>query len=116
MQKNPRVVYVGNLDEEVTEALIYENFVPFGDIRNIEIPKDPISQQSRGFAFVEFDEENDAAHAIFNKHNAIIRDRAIVVEPSRPTRPKELLNKPIWADEDYYQKYYNSEQPSKHLA
>lgn len=116
MQKNPRMIYVGNIDETVNESVLYEQFIPFGDIKNIDIPKDPISLQFRGFAFVEYEEEEDAKHAIFNKHNSIIGDRAIVVEQSRPTRSKELLNRPIWADEDYYQKYYNSEQPSKHLV
>lgn len=116
MQKNPRMIFIGNLDESITESVIYENFIPFGDIKVIDVPKDPISYQSRGFAFVEYEEEDDAKHAIFNKHNSIIGERAVVVEAARPTRPKELLNKPIWGDEDYYQKYYNSEQPSKHLS
>ena len=107
MRRNPRMIYVGNIGEETDSNMLLELFVPFGDIKNIEIPKDPISQQTRGFAFVEFEEEEDAKHAIFNKHNSLIGDRAIVVEASRPTRPKELLNKPIWADEDYYQKYFN---------
>lgn len=109
MRRNPRMVYVGNIGDDTDYNKLFELFLPFGDIKNIEIPKDPISQQSRGFAFVEFEEEEDAKHAIFNKHNSLIGEKAIVVEASRPTRPKELLNKPIWADEDYYQKYFNTE-------
>ena len=109
MQRNPRMIYVGNIDLDIDYNQLYELFIPFGDIKNLEIPKDPLSLQPRGFAFIEFEEEEDAKHAIFNKHNSMIGDRAIVVEISRPTRSKELLNKPIWADEDYYQKYFNPE-------
>jgi peptidyl-prolyl isomerase E (cyclophilin E) len=101
------MIYVGNIDIETDYNTLYQTFIAFGDIKNVDIPKDPISLQPRGFAFVEYEEEDDAKHAIFNKHNSILADRALVVEPSRPTRPKELLNKPIWADEDYYQKYFN---------
>lgn len=109
MQRNLRMIYVGNIDNSAGYNEIYEMFIPFGDIKNVEIPRDPISQESRGFAFVEFEEEEDAKHAIFNRHNALLAGKAIVVEPSRPTRPKELLNKPIWADEEYYQRYFNPE-------
>lgn len=109
MQRNPRMVYVGNIDTAVEYNTLYGMFIPFGDIKNIEIPRDPISQEPRGFAFVEFEEEQDAKHAIFNMHNSILEGKAIVAEASRPTRSKELLNKPIWADEEYYQKYYNPE-------
>jgi RNA-binding proteins (RRM domain) len=103
------MIYVGNIDYETNYNTIYELFLPFGDIKNVELPGDLISQEPRGFAFVEFEDEEDAKHAIFNKHNSVLGDRVLVVEHSRPTRPKELLNKPIWADEDYYQKYFNND-------
>ena len=109
MRKNPRMIYVGNLDDSADYNKLYELFIPFGDIKNVDIPKDPISLHTRGFAFVEFEEEEDAKHAIFNMHNSLIGENAIVVESSRPTRSKDLLNRPIWADEDYYQKYYKPE-------
>jgi RNA recognition motif-containing protein len=110
MQRNPRMIYVGNIEDSTEYNTLYELFIKFGDIKNIDIPRDPISLQTRGFAFVEYEEEEDAKHAIFNMHNSLINDKSIVVEAARPQRPKELLNKPIWSDEDYYQKYYNSEK------
>jgi peptidyl-prolyl isomerase E (cyclophilin E) len=106
MKKNPRMIFVGNLSDSADYPKLYDLFIPFGDIKNIDIPKDPISLQTRGFAFIEFEDEEDAKHAIFNMHNSLLDENALVVEASRPTRNKDLLNKPIWADEDYYQKYY----------
>lgn len=105
MQRNPRMIFVGNLPSEADYKVIESAFIPFGDIRSINIVTDPITQEKRGFAFVEYDEESDAEHAIFNMHNSELGNKIIRVEAARPIRDKELLNKPIWADEDYFQKY-----------
>lgn len=61
-----RTVYVGGLADEVTEQLINDAFIPFGDILEIQMPVDYESQKHRGFAFVEFETAEDAAAAIDN--------------------------------------------------
>ena len=105
MQKDPKLVYVGNLPKSADYSSVHEYFIPFGDIKEIHIPVDPITQEKRGFAFVEYEEEEDAQHAIFNRHNSTMSDKTVVVEQARPTRSREMLQRPLWADEDYYQKY-----------
>jgi hypothetical protein len=37
---NKRVLYVGGLDETVTDAILHDSFIPFGDIKSVEIPQD----------------------------------------------------------------------------
>ncbi|CAG9333137.1 unnamed protein product [Blepharisma stoltei] len=105
MQKNPRMIFVGNLPDGADYNALNEAFIPFGEIKNIDIPADPITKASRGFAFIEYEEEEDADHAIFNKHNSLMGENSLVVEHARPMRSKEFLNKPIWADSDYHEKY-----------
>lgn len=34
------VIYVGGLDETVNEALIHSAFIPFGEIKSIDLPID----------------------------------------------------------------------------
>lgn len=99
------MVYVGNLPEQANYEMIHEAFIPFGDIKAIDIPADILSKEKRGFAFVEYEDEEDADHAIFNKHNSLMNNNSLVVEHARPMRSKDILNRPIWADEDYHQKY-----------
>jgi len=41
-------------------------FIPFGDINDVQMPLDYESQKHRGFAFVEFELNEDAAAAIDN--------------------------------------------------
>ena len=66
MGDNKRTVYVGGLADEVTEQLVSDAFIPFGDIVEIQMPVDYESQKHRGFAFVEFETAEDAAAAIDN--------------------------------------------------
>lgn len=34
------MLYVGGLDDSVTEELLHAAFIPFGDLKSIQIPKD----------------------------------------------------------------------------
>ncbi|ODQ77051.1 hypothetical protein BABINDRAFT_163784 [Babjeviella inositovora NRRL Y-12698] len=46
-------IYIGNLDPEVTENLLYELFVQFSPVRSVSLPKDKILKTHQGFGFVE---------------------------------------------------------------
>lgn len=61
-----RTIYVGGLADDVTEKLINDAFIPFGDIADIQMPVDYESQKHRGFAFIEYESAEDAAAAIDN--------------------------------------------------
>lgn len=61
-----RTIYVGGLADDVTEKLINDAFIPFGDISDIQMPVDYESQKHRGFAFIEYETAEDAAAAIDN--------------------------------------------------
>lgn len=66
MSNDKRTVYVGGLADEVTERLLNNAFIPFGDIADIQMPVDYESQRHRGFAFIEYEQGEDAASAIDN--------------------------------------------------
>ena len=57
-------VYVGNLDEKMTESLIWELFLQASPVTNTHMPRDRISLQHQGYGFVEFLSEEDADYAI----------------------------------------------------
>jgi splicing factor 3B subunit 4 len=46
-------LYVGNLDDNVTDALLYELFLQVAPIRRVYIPKDRIHKTHQGYGFVE---------------------------------------------------------------
>ncbi|KAL5805106.1 hypothetical protein ACOSQ3_031906 [Xanthoceras sorbifolium] len=56
--------YVGNLDPQVTEELLWELFVQAGPVVNVYVPKDRVTNLHQGYGFVEFRSEEDADYAI----------------------------------------------------
>ena len=58
------------LEESVNEAKLHSAFIPFGDIKDVNIPLDNTTGKHRGFAFVEFEDKDDAAAATDNMHNS----------------------------------------------
>nr|XP_043606027.1 splicing factor 3B subunit 4 [Erigeron canadensis] len=56
--------YVGNLDPQATEELLWELFVQAGPVVNVYVPKDRVTNLHQGYGFVEFRSEEDADYAI----------------------------------------------------
>jgi peptidyl-prolyl isomerase E (cyclophilin E) len=54
------------MDEESLKAA----FIPFGDIRSIEIPFDPITERLKNYGLIQFDDPEDCPHAILNMNNS----------------------------------------------
>ncbi|XP_074275262.1 uncharacterized protein LOC141599217 [Silene latifolia] len=56
--------YVGNLEAQVSEELLWEIFVQAGPVVNVYVPKDRVTNLHQGYGFVEFRSEEDADYAI----------------------------------------------------
>ena len=73
---NPKtVLYVGGLEEEVTEDVLKAAFIPFGPLKECNVPLDNETGKHRGFGFVQYEEREDAADAVDNMHNAELYGR-----------------------------------------
>ena len=65
IEKNQEAtVYVGSLDPQVNEELLWELFVQAGPVISVFMPRDKISGDHSGFGFVEFRTEMDAEYAV----------------------------------------------------
>jgi splicing factor 3B subunit 4 len=62
-QDKDSTIYIGNLDERVTDPLVWELFLQAGRIANVHLPKDRVTQSHQGYGFVEFTSEEDADYA-----------------------------------------------------
>ena len=62
-QDKDSTLYVGNLDERCTDALVWELMLQAGPIVNVHLPKDRVTQTHQGYGFVEFASEEDADYA-----------------------------------------------------
>ncbi len=104
---NPKTaLYVGGLEETVNEATLHAAFLPFGEIKEVNIPLDHATGKHRGFGFVEYEEKEDAAAAIDNMHNAELFGRVLKVNYAQPMKikggDKGWSHLPVWADTDKY--------------
>ncbi|EPS59329.1 hypothetical protein M569_15479, partial [Genlisea aurea] len=57
-------VYIGNLDEKVTERILYDILMEAGPIVDLYIPKDKDSKQPKGYAFAQYESEEIAEYAV----------------------------------------------------
>ncbi|KAE9543463.1 hypothetical protein AGLY_002263 [Aphis glycines] len=53
-QDDDKKVFVGGLGKTITENELLDYFMQYGDIENLIIKTDPVTGESRGFAFVQF--------------------------------------------------------------
>lgn len=77
-------LYVGNLSYETTEQGLRELFMQAGSVVSVAVIKEPGSNRSKGFGFVEMSSQADAQKAIsmFNGHT--LNDRQLTVNVARP--------------------------------
>jgi len=79
-------VFVGNLDFRTTKDEVQTLFSQIGAIKDVFLPTDRESGRPRGFAFVEFESEEDAQKAIerFNGHELSGRALRVNAAEDRP--------------------------------
>ncbi|CAG4921098.1 unnamed protein product [Colias eurytheme] len=100
-----RTIYVGGLAEEVDEKVLHAAFVPFGDLVDVQIPLDYETEKHRGFAFIEFENAEDAAAAIDNMNDSELFGRTVRVNVAAPQRIKEGSTRPVWSEDSWLQKH-----------
>lgn len=81
-------LYIGNLPFKVREEDLQTLFQQAGTVESVNIIRDKISGQSRGFGFVEMASAEDGQKAIemFNGHS--MESREIIVNEARPQTPR----------------------------
>lgn len=77
-------IYVGNLSHTATEDDLRQAFSQYGSVSAVDVVKDRATGRSRGFAFVEMSDGNEAASAIKELNLREIGGRSITVNEARP--------------------------------
>ena len=77
-------IYVGNLAYDATEADIQQAFEVHGAVSSVSIVKDRETGRSRGFAFVEMPNDEEANTAIERVNLSEIAGRSVTVNEARP--------------------------------
>lgn len=82
-------LFIGNLSRDVTEDDLRQAFQPFGTIDSVAVIKDKFSGVSKGFAFVEMGNKQEAEAAIAGLHRTPLKGQSLDVTEARPREERK---------------------------
>jgi len=82
-------IYVGNLAWEVGDDDLRKAFEAHGKVTSSSVIKDKFSGRSRGFGFVEMENDEEAKAAIAGLNEKELGGRNIKVNEAKPRRDRE---------------------------
>jgi RNA recognition motif-containing protein len=77
-------IYVGNLPFSIGQDELKEAFSKFGDIEEAVVISDKFSGRSKGFGFVTFGKDEEAAKAVSEMNGKDLSGRELKVSEARP--------------------------------
>ena len=77
-------LYVGNLSFSVTDDELQQAFTSFGNVLSARIVMDKMSGRSKGFGFVEIEQDSAADEAVSKMDGQTIAGRAVRVSEAKP--------------------------------
>lgn len=77
-------IYIGNLPFNLGEEDLREIFEEYGEVASAKIIMDKFTGRSKGFGFVEMEDDSEANKAIEELNNAEVAGRNIKVNESKP--------------------------------
>jgi RNA recognition motif-containing protein len=85
-------IYVSNLSFNIQDEDLKEFFAPYGDVTSAKVIMDKMTNQSRGFGFVEMPDETASKKAIAELDGATVENRTIKVNEAKPREDRPARN------------------------
>ncbi|KAK4799169.1 hypothetical protein SAY86_024534 [Trapa natans] len=85
-------IFIKNLDKSIDNKALHDTFDTFGTILSCKVATDP-SGQSKGYGFVQFDDEESAKKAIEKLNGMLLNDKQVFVGPFLPKQERESSSK-----------------------
>lgn len=77
-------IYVSNLSTAIRGEKLKQLFSPYGEVKSVEIVDDVFTGESRGFGYVEMEDNTAAQKAIEALDKSEFDTRTILVEEAKP--------------------------------
>jgi RNA recognition motif-containing protein len=81
-------LFVGSLPFETSEEELHGLFTPHGAVASARLISDRETGRSRGFGFVEMNNDNEAQAAITALNGSSVGGRSIAVNVAKPMEPR----------------------------
>ena len=77
-------LFVGNLSFDTTENDLQDRFAAHGNVVQVDIPQDRMTNKPRGFGFVTMSSKQEADAAVSALNGSDLHGRALTVNEARP--------------------------------
>ena len=81
-------IYVGNLSYGVDDNDLQSLFEEFGSVESSNVIVDKHNGRSKGFGFVNMENQDEANEAINKLNGTVLKEREIVVNEARPKKQR----------------------------
>jgi RNA recognition motif-containing protein len=82
-------IYVSNLSFNINDEDLKEFFAPYGTVTSAKVITDKMTNQSRGFGFVEMEDDEASRKAIAELDGSSVDNRNIKVMEARPKEDRD---------------------------
>lgn len=106
LQQEHYHIFVGDLSPEIETQTLKEAFLPFGEISDCRVVRDPQTLKSKGYGFVSFMKKVEAENAIALMNGQWLGSRSIRTNWATrkpPASRNDVNSKPLSFDEVYNQ-------------
>lgn len=94
-------IYVSNLAFNIQDEELKNLFTPYGSVTSAKVVNDRDTGRSKGFGFVEMEDDNAAREAIQQLDQSTLDGRAIKVSEARPKPAKSYNDSPFKSDNGF---------------
>lgn len=77
-------LYVGNLSYDINNSSLEDMFAPYGSVRSAQVIQDRDTGRSKGFGFVEMNDDNSAREAMQALNDTEQNGRRLTVNEAKP--------------------------------
>lgn len=85
-------IFAGGLPRDLTEGDVITIFSQYGEVMNINMPRDKETGKPKGFAFLMYEDQRSTVLAVDNLNGANILDRTIRVDHVKNYKEKRVQN------------------------
>jgi len=81
-------IYVGNMNFNLSNDVLFNLFSQFGAVTSAKIINDKVTGRSKGFGFVEMENDEEGRKAISSLNESEVQGRKLIVNEARPQEPR----------------------------
>ena len=85
-------IFAGGLSRDLTEGDVITIFSQYGEVMNINMPRDKETGKPKGFAFLMYEDQRSTILAVDNLNGANILERTIRVDHVKNYKEKRVKN------------------------